>query len=41
MNRTKTLSYRLTDAIVAAFAFAAAATLVAPVVLVAVVPFAG
>ncbi len=41
MNSTKTLSYRITDAVVATFAFAAAAAILVPVVLVAVVPFAG
>jgi hypothetical protein len=41
MNRNKTLSYRITDAIVTAFAFAAGAALIAPVVLVAAIPFAG
>jgi hypothetical protein len=41
MTRQTPISVKITDAVVATFAFAAAATILVPVVLVAVAPFAG
>ena len=41
MTSSKTISARITDAAVAAVAFAAAAAILAPVGLVALFPFAG
>ncbi len=41
MTSHRSASARITDAFIAAFAFAAGAAILAPVLLVAVVPFAG
>jgi hypothetical protein len=41
MSSTKTLSYRIIDAAIGAFALVAAAAILAPVALVVIAPFAG
>jgi hypothetical protein len=41
MNRKKSLSYRIADAVVTTLALAATAALVTPFVVIAVAPFGG